>query len=257
MAGRNCADIVFCIDASGSMQPCFDAVRNNVEKLIEGLQTDANVNWDIRFDLLAFHDSVEKGGFFHAGGEVHFYRSVNCGPVELVENIYKTRNAAPFFTKDLSKLKAAMQETPMEGEEMQLLALDIAMDFPWRDSANCHRVVILLTDEPVETGIQIERQVEQIERMKQKLQEKKIKLFIIAPESDAFFKMAEADRCEYTDLEASQDGLRTVDFSKMLATIGRSVSVSQSYDGAKTDPDPSFDQLEWTATSGTTWSQDK
>lgn len=257
MAGRNCADIVFCIDASGSMQPCFDAVRNNVEKLIEGLQTDANVNWDIRFDLLAFHDTVEEGGFFRPGGEVHFYRSVNCGTMELIGNIYRSRNAAPFFTKDLSKLKAAMQDTKMEGEEMQLLALDIAMDFPWRDSSNCHRVVILLTDEAVETGVQIEGQVAQIERMKKKLQEKKIKLFIIAPESDAFFKMAEADRCEYTDLEASQDGLRSVDFSKMLATIGRSVSVSQSYDGAKTDPDPSFDQLEWVPVDNVNWSTDK
>lgn len=257
MAGRNCADIVFCIDASGSMQPCFDAVRNNIEKLIEGLQTDANTNWDIRFDLLAFHDTVDPGGIFREGGEVHFYRSVNCGPIELIENIYKTRNTAPFFTKDLSKLKEAMQNTPMEGEEMQLLALDIAMDFPWRDSSNCHRVVILLTDEAVETGIQIESQVAKIERLKQKLQEKKIKLFIIAPESEAFFKVAEADRCEYTDLESSQDGLRSVDFSKMLASIGRSVSVSQSYDGGKNDPDPTFEQLEWTGVSGTTWSQDK
>lgn len=257
MAGRNCADIVFCIDASGSMQPCFDAVRNNVEKLIEGLQTDANVNWDVRFDLLAFHDTVDEGGIFRSGGEIHSYRSVNCGTMELIENIYRSRNAAPFFTKDLSKLKAAMQDTKMEGEEMQLLALDIAMDFPWRDSSNCHRVVILLTDEAVETGVLVERQVEQIERMKKKLQEKRIKLFIIAPESDAFFKMAEADRCEYTDLEASQDGLRSVDFSKMLATIGRSVSVSQSYDGAKTDPDPSFDQLEWVPIDNVNWSTDK
>ena len=232
------------------MSPCFNAVCDNVEKLLAGLETDGQLNWDVRYDFLAFHDSQVDGG------TVHFYRSVNCNTEKLIDSIYKDHDASPFFTSDLGRLKDALQETPVEGEEMQLLALDVAMDFPWRKSSDCHRVVILLTDEPVETGIQIESQTEKLDALKRKLQDKRIKLFIIAPESGGFYSLAEADRCEYTDLAESCDGLSSVDFSKVLATIGRSVSVSQSYDGGRTEPDPSFDQLDWTSVSGIEWTRD-
>lgn len=39
MAGRETADIVFCMDASGSMDNAFDGVRDNVEKLVKTLNT--------------------------------------------------------------------------------------------------------------------------------------------------------------------------------------------------------------------------
>lgn len=253
MAGRNCADIVFCIDASGSMQPCFDAVRSNIEKLIEGLQTDCQTTWDVRFDFLAYHDS--PGGFL--SGDVHFYHTVH-NYVECIEKIYgASPQPAAFFTRDLNEFKTALAATPIEGEEMQLLALDIALDFPWRPSSECHRVVVMLTDEPVETGISVDEQVSKLPELMRKIQDKRVKLFIIAPESEHFYKLSEVDRCEYTDLEGQKDGLRTVDFSKMLATIGKSVSVSQSYDGGSTAATPLFDQKEWSVSSGNSWSQDK
>ena len=34
MAGRQTADIVFCMDASGSMENAFNGVKNNVFKLM-------------------------------------------------------------------------------------------------------------------------------------------------------------------------------------------------------------------------------
>ena len=38
MAGRQTADIVFCMDASASMRPAFDGVRDHVMALSEALQ---------------------------------------------------------------------------------------------------------------------------------------------------------------------------------------------------------------------------
>ncbi len=247
MAGRNCADIVFCIDASGSMKPCIDAVRDNIEKLLEALQADVQTTWDVRFDFLAFHDS--KDG-------VHWYRSVTMPACPLIDAIYKNGDKGGLFTKDLAAFKAGLREIEVEGEEEQLLALDIAMDYPWRPSDGCHRVVVLLTDEPVETGVFVEEQTAKIDALISKVMDKRIKLFVVAPESEGFYRLSSADRCEYDDSGAERGGLRNVDFSKMMTAIGKSVSVAQTYAGANTEPHPSFDQMEWSEVGSVTWDKD-
>lgn len=247
MAGRNCADIVFCIDASGSMKPCIDAVRDNIEKLLEGLQADVQTTWDVRFDFLAFHDSKDA---------IHWYRSVSMPATPLIEAIYKGGNKDALFTKDLAAFKSGLKEIEVEGEEQQLLALDIAMDFPWRPSDGCHRVVVLLTDESVETGVFVEEQKAKIDALIAKVMDKRIKLFIVAPESDGFYRLSSADRCEYDDSGAERGGLKNVDFSKMMTAIGKSVSVAQTYAGANSEPRPSFDQMEWTVADHVDWGRD-
>lgn len=251
MAGRNCADIVFCIDTSGSMQPCRDAIISNLEKLLEGLKSDGQSYWDVRFDFLAFHNSIQSDG-----NAVHHLNSIKTGGVPLVNSIYHNPEPGKFFSQDVRAFKEALGKEPLEGEEMQLLALDIALDFPWRASSDCHRVVVLLTDEPIETGICVEDQICKLDDIISKIMKKRVKLFIIAPESPALYKLSMVDRCEYSDISESDDGLRTVDFSKMLQTIGRSVSVSQSYEGGTTTPMPTYDQLEWVGVSDVTWTND-
>ena len=245
MAGRNCADIVFCIDASGSMKPCFDAVRRNIADLMIGLQADGQTSWDVRYDFLAFQDNEEG---------VHGYTSTRLAGVSLINAIYQGKDRDKLFTRNTEELCTALQtRVEIEGDEQQLTALDTAMDFPWRSSGDCHRVVVLLTDEPVETGVFVEKQKAVIDRMIQKAQNKRIKLFIIAPESEAFFELSALDRCEYTDLQNTQDGMRSVDFSKLLQTIGKSVSVSQNYSGGEEEPSPCFGQDEWGSCSNATF----
>ncbi len=243
MPGRNCADIVFCIDGSGSMQPTIDAVRNNINSMLEGLTSggEQGYSWDIRFDFLAFHDN-------HKG--VHFYSNVHTNNMDLLEAIYVKPNPQLFFTRDVSAFRNALSNVKVLDEEEQLLALDIAMDFPWRPSNDCHRVVVLLTDEPVETGLVPEQQKAVIPALIEKIMAKRIKLFIIAPASAAFFELAEADRCEYNAQPDRVAGLRNVDFSKMLAAIGKSVSLTQTYDGGSTEAMPNFCQKSWTVYQG-------
>ncbi len=239
MAGRNCADIVFCIDASGSMQPAIDAVRENISRLLQGLtqSKEQGYSWDVRFDFLAFHNNREG---------IHSFRTVRTNAVALQKALYLDQDDTPFFTRDVQEFCRALAGVKAVDEEKQLLALDFAMDFPWRPSSDCHRVVVLLTDEGIETALAPEDQKAHIPALVKKLMEKRIKLFIIAPESEGFYQLAEADRCEYTDLEPGvANGLREVDFSKMLETIGKSVSVSQTYDGGHSAPEPLFGQMAW------------
>ncbi len=240
MAGRNCADIVFCIDASGSMQPAIDAVRENISRLLHGLAQggdEQGYSWDVRFDFLAFHNNREG---------IHSFRSVRADTVALHKALYLSQDSSPFFTRDVQEFCRALAKVRPEDEEKQLLALDFALDFPWRPSADCHRVVVLLTDEGIESALAPEDQKAHIPALVEKLMEKRIKLFIIAPESEGFYTLAEADRCEYNDLDTQgTDGLRGVDFSKMLESIGKSVSVSQTYDGGRSGPRPLFGQQAW------------
>ena len=62
MAGRQTADIVFCMDASGSMSNVFNGVRNHVNKMLESIKSDLQMQWDVRFDFLAYSnkDSLER-----------------------------------------------------------------------------------------------------------------------------------------------------------------------------------------------------
>ena len=48
------ADIVFCIDATGSMDPCFSGIKTNLDEFLSGLDSHGAVDW--RFKLLAYRD---------------------------------------------------------------------------------------------------------------------------------------------------------------------------------------------------------
>lgn len=245
MAGKQCADIVFCIDASGSMQHTFNEVCKHIGDLIDSLQGGSQMKWDVRFDFLAFS----------SGNDMHLFSSVNLSGVGLMEALYKkagnNQEEVRLFTRDIEKFKTALRHVEVGGEESHLLALDCALDYPWRSGDDCHRVVVLLSDEPVETGILVADQIRAVPDMIDKLHSKKIKLFIIAPESDTFYELSSADRSEYEIVDGQQhDGLKNVNFSKMLAAIGKSVSVSQTSIGASNAPLPLFKQDGWIAAQG-------
>src|SRR4051794_17719286 len=110
MSTRRVADIVLCIDASTSMQPCFDAVRRNVEQLVSGLQSTGQSTWDVRFDFLA-HQASEAGGGFIA---FHYESLRYPTSMQVIDAIYGKAGAngaqagAGFFTKDVEEFKRAL-----------------------------------------------------------------------------------------------------------------------------------------------------
>ena len=236
------ADIVFCIDASGSMKPCIDAVRENIDQLLRGITDASQCNWDVRFDFLAFH---------HSNDGRHWYRSVKNNAFEIFMGLYHDETGerkASFFTRDTVEFCKSMDNNiVIEGEEQQLFALDTAMDFPWRCAPECRRVVVLLTDEPIETGCFVAEQLEKLSLLIDKANRKRIKLFIIAPESQALYTLAVADRCEYMPYDGEQDGLRNINFTALLKLIGGSITKSRGNESADATPIPSYDQLSYGA----------
>jgi len=211
---KGVADIVFCLDASYSMRPCFDAVKSHIDDFISGLKSDGQMSWDLRFDYIAHCSS--DGLFLH--------KSLFCSEVHRV--LYQGESGGRFFTTDMDELKNGLSSENVQGDESPLIALDFCLDFPWRDASECHRVVVLLTDEPFETGTNQSFQKEKLGQLIEKIMALKVILYIVGPKSEVFDELSAVDKSEYTPVDMSGDGLKSVNFSELLNYIGKSVSKS-------------------------------
>jgi hypothetical protein len=218
-------DLVFCLDVSDSMKPCIHGVREHVGAFLEGLHANGQWRLDWRLDFLA-HACDSSGAPFRP-------TNIRRTGMDLLRSLYGGVNS-DFFATELDPFRTALDGLSVGGDEATLIALDLALDFPWRPRTECHRVVACLTDEPVETGARVKDQTDKVPALIEKIQALGVMLFLVAPESPAFEQLSEADRSEYQVVDAVGDGLSRVDFSKILARIGRSVSVAhpQLGDGA-------------------------
>lgn len=228
---RGVADVLFCIDASNSMAPCIEGVKSNVSGFIDGLSGNPNYSgWDLRMDYVA-HSALERttGLVFKDVNWSFIHESTNF-PIgsqpDVIDALYVPQvGQQNLFTHSVEEFRTALDKVEPKGNEASLVALDICLDFPWRDAAECHRVVIFLSDQPLEDGALLEAQTEMLDALIDKIQALKVMLFVIAPESDAYDMLAEADKCEYQEV-GEGNGLSGVNFHKVLEGIGKSVSVS-------------------------------
>lgn len=201
------------------MRPCIDGVRAHLADFMAGLKSNPQVTWDLRVDFVA-HSASET-----QEGAAVFQRSL-YNPM-LIEALYSDRSqAARFFTTDVEEFRRGLQDVPVKGNEASLIALDSALDFPWRDARQCHRVVIFMTDEKFETGVCVTEQRAQLPALQKKIQQLRVMLYIVAPDSPGFTELAAVDRSEYEVVGGQGRGLADVDFRQVLNYIGKSVSVS-------------------------------
>ncbi len=237
MSTKGVTDIVFCIDASQSMQPCIDAVREHVLQFIQGLESGQRA-MDWRIDFLAYGCDE--------GGQVFREQSVRLQGMELVAALYGSGDRSRLFTRDVAEFRTALQSVRVEGDEATLVALDCALDFPWRPRNQCHRVVICLTDEAFETGAAVDEQKARLPALIDKVQKLGVMLFLVGPDSPVYDELACVQRSEYRKVAGTSDGLRSVDFAQVLGTIGKSVSASRLQGGAEADvPRGLFGQASW------------
>lgn len=224
MSTKGVADVVFCLDASNSMKPCIDGVKTHISSFLEGLKSDRQRSWDVRFDFLA-HQTLqgEDGGIGHAHYSLYHNEPGNL----VLDVLYSSQQGqrGRFFTTDIAEFKRGLDKVEVIGDEGPFVALDSCLDFPWRKAGECHRVIIFMTDEPFETSSAPGTERPFLEELLQKTQDLKVLLFIVAPDSPAYEELAEVDKSEYEAVDRSA-GLADVDFRKLLSGIGKSVSVS-------------------------------
>lgn len=220
MSTKGVADVVFCLDASESMAPCLDAVRKHLTDFLAGLKSHTQQTWDLRVDFVA-----HRAGESPDGGILFQMRSLYEKDLLGVQYLDRNRQGR-FFTQDLAEFSRGLQQVEVTGDETPLVALDFCLDFPWREAVSCHRVVIMLTDEPFETSAGQDFQQAQLHKLIDKIHASRVMLFIVAPDSAVFSQLAAADRSEYEVVDVMGDGLARVNFAQLLHGIGKSISVS-------------------------------
>lgn len=225
---KGVVDVVFCIDASASMAPCIGGLRRNLGAFLDGLGGGWNRRYDCRLDFLA-HSCDPSGSVVRSS-------SLRHQGAELLANLYgPTPNPNSFFTSEPASIRVALEDIAPLGDEAILLALDTCLDFPWRPRAGCHRVVVVLTDEPLESNAAAIDQKRMIGPVIDKIQALGVMLFLVAPRSEGYNELAEADKSQYQQVAQTHDGLGSLDFSRVLSHIGKSVSTLSLHYG----PEPS------------------
>ena len=237
------ADIVFVVDASKSMGPCFDKLRRNLETL---MTTMRQAQFRPRLGLLTHAAGVS------ASGPVYDHQFIGGEGHEMMVKLYQGGgdNARPddFFTDDPKRFVHALSSVTPQGNEDMLLALDIALDFPFGPLAKHRRAVALFTDEPAEEGIDEGKSLEKLDALIQKIQTRRIQLFLVAPESKGYESLSEVDKCEWEEVDGG-DGLAGFDFKQLLADMGKSISVPTLQSTREKDwPRALFGQDRWSAT---------
>jgi hypothetical protein len=149
---------------------------------------------------------------------------------KLLKAVYGGGNPR-LFTNDVAAFQRALSEVRTGDNESPIVAVDTALDFPWRDRGGVHRVVIVLTDEPVEGGNRVAESKRLIPDLIQKLHALKVQLFVVSPDSEGFEHLASANGADW-NVVAGGDGLRSVDFGKLLGGIAKSITKSQTPLGA-------------------------
>ena len=232
MSTKGIADVVFCLDASAYMQPCIEAVKRHIADFVTGLTSSGQQKWDLRVDFVAHQTGVADNG-----GTMLTNRTVFND--ECFGGLYGgiLQGGGKFFTDDLGQFQSALGKVKCQGDEAMLVALDFCLDFPWRPAKDCHRVIIMLTDEACETGSMVAEQKARVTELIKKIQDQRVMLFLVAPDSPIYQELAQADKSEYEVIDEAQrsGGLGGVDFRKVLEYIGKSVSVSNCQGGPKAE----------------------
>jgi hypothetical protein len=199
---KGIADVVFCIDSTGSMGPCIEGVKENVGRLIQGFSADKQSTLDWRVRLVS-------------------YRDLRAG--EVAEEFAFTDNAEEF----VSQIRSIKASGGGDEPESTLDAIMTAAKSDWRPQ--CNKVVVLLTDASTHPELHPSSvssgQAKDMDEVINTLAGKGILLHLYGPKCDAYERLAQQSRVMYYQV-ASGTGLVDSDFGKVMESIGKTVSVT-------------------------------
>lgn len=219
-------DIVLVLDSSDSMKPCFDQLRTHLRDLIKPMQGFVS---RVRFGLVAVSASKPGQGIVYRV-ETLVPSTDSANTLNILYGNDTTQHE--FFTDSPDRMIAAIDALTATGDEDNLLALDIALDFPFGPIATTKRVVALFSDEPLEGGVTGKEPLEQLPSIVEKLNQRRIKLFCAMPFSDGAQRLGEANGAEVEPIDGNK-GLGSVDFRLLLSQMGKSISVSSLQAGSE------------------------
>jgi hypothetical protein len=225
---KGIVDLVFLIDATGSMAPCIDALKKNIEMFIDKLTVPSANNemivkdWrskvvgyrDFEADLNPFEDNPFVRDVDGLKSQLALLKATGGGdePEGLLDALFKI---------------GTMGATEKGESE------DAAK---WRYRSSAARVVVVFTDASYKPKMVIpEAAGGTVDDVINKLQENRIILSIFAPEMSCYDTLGECDKAEYNKIGLEggnpQDALAKFtsdenNFRKTLEALARSVSKS-------------------------------
>lgn len=181
------ADIMFCIDKSGSMYSCIDGVKNNIHKFADALLKD---DIDFRIGFVSFDSDTYD-----------------------VQNLI---NSVPEFKK-------AVSDIVLGGDEITLPAVDLAADYLIKSDAGekRHKFIVIFTDEPISGNAYVDLQKEKLSELINKLNDNHIKIYFLGEDCEEYKEFMAVNGCLYSPIKGSYDN---INFDEMLSKIGSSVS---------------------------------
>jgi hypothetical protein len=214
-------EVVFVIDSSGSMQPCFDGLAMNLERFLKPLQ---GFKFRIRLGLVAL-----KVGEADGGGRLYDIDTLAGGMDPIYDHAESMRKK--LFTDSADAFLRQLRAVSLSGDENNLLAIDLALDFPFGPLAKTRRVVAVFSDERLEDGAVSDDELERIPKLSAKVGQRRVLLFAAMPESPALEALGATDGCHIQTVDGG-DGLKSVDFGKLMDQMAKSISV-MSMQGAE------------------------
>lgn len=225
---KGTADIVFLIDVSGSMQPCLDALKENVGVLIDtmvnpGPNAEAVVR-DWRIKICGYRDAMADGNQWWV--EMPFTSDAAQVKSDLASLEASGGGDEPESLLDglwkLAKLNATEKGMPGEANS-------------WRYRSDAARCVIVFTDATCHMATSIPDAGGAIfDDVAREVMNARIRLSVYAPEAECYIILSGIDKSEVEPigtLSNAQDAMKafsrdTNNFKKTMEQLAKSISVS-------------------------------
>jgi len=239
---RGVADVVFLLDATGSMAPCIDAIRRGICDFVRELEGHSLGSTPIIRDWRA---------------RVVAYRDRPDCEDDWIEEHPFVRSAEQLATQ-LTAISAHGGGTEPESllDALHRLAVSPPADpetvggaMRWRPRHQAHRVIIVFTDATFHPSFRLpgataSADILDVVDVRESLQDAGVWLHLFTPEFDCYESLSEMDRCNWNSLplelvddpafEAQATGAwtlrrlveRSEEFNEILRQLGKSVSLS-------------------------------
>jgi len=204
---RGVADIVFCIDFSGSMSPCIEGVKNHINTFVKSLETASpNTIIDWRIAFCAYSDDTF-----------------------IIKDFVTETNS---FVNSLAGIDTM-------GNEFTPGAIDYCLTkFNWRPVSN--KFLVVFTDEELEGGWSTDNGdgSSKYQLLLDKIGNSGSRLFFFGPKCPYYEQIEKVSRTFVSYLKYGD--FSSVDFSALFTTLGKTVSQSCSQHGGESKSDKNF-----------------
>ena len=230
---KGVADIVFVVDISGSMAPCIDALRKNIEAFIDSLSQGGPNNAapvrDWRGKVVGFRDiEAAQGEGLPWIIDNSFVTDANALKAQLAALDAAGGGDEPESLLDALYKVASMEATPKGAQSSD--------PGKWRYRSDAARVVIVFTDASFKETMSIpEAQGGSLQDVANVVMANRIILSLFAPNFEGYDRLSQIDKSEWEVVEyeglSPQEALKKftldpVNFRTTLKQLAASVSRS-------------------------------